>query len=71
MNDLYKVGRESTSSSSGLVEVVVDELQPLIMDRRLKDREGRCSNRVMFRVYAAAMVAGFVLFIIVISWKKQ
>ena len=66
-----RVARESAMSPSGLVEVVVDELQPLMVARRMEDREGRCSNRVMFRGYIAAMVAGFVLFIIVISWKKQ
>ena len=66
-----RVAREAIGSTSGLEEVVVDELQPLLVDRRMKDREGRCSNRAMFPVYAAAMVAGFVLFIIVISWKKQ
>ena len=66
-----RVAREAIGSTFGLEEVVVDEVLPLLMDRRMKDREGRSSNRAMFRVYAAAMVAGFVLFIIVISWKKQ
>ena len=62
-------GREDTSSSSNLEEVLVEQL-PLLPHRRV-ERVGRCSNHIMVRLYSACMIAGIIAFIvIVISWTN-
>ena len=63
-------GREATSSTSHLEEVMVEQM-PLLPHRRV-ERVGKCSNHVMVRVYSACMIAGLIGFIvIIISWRNR
>ena len=63
-------GREATSSTSHLEEVMVEQM-PLLSHRRV-ERVGKCSNHVMVRVYSACMLAGLIGFIvIIISWRNR